>query len=170
MFVFFYLGCYRSVAFKIDIQISYNFWTKPLTHVKLIYEQFIYVLYLDLVVYISFVMNKFWLIDWLIDWLILIDWLMRIIVSRYKEGKVASRSEWDRCTCWCYVSLPYVLGEFLKKWAYGFMENCVINIDLICIYCNLSNWRVAMVYWSSPEIHRFEPSSNQGHHVLLKDI
>ena len=72
----FYLGCYLSVwhcylgsilAFKIEIQISYNLWTKPLNQLRLIYEQFIYVLYLDLDVYIYFVMNKFWLIDWLID-------------------------------------------------------------------------------------------------------
>ena len=75
---FFYLGCYLSIwhcylssilAFKIEFQISYNLWTKPLNQLRLIYEQLIYVLYLNLVVYISFVMNKFWLINWLIDWL-----------------------------------------------------------------------------------------------------
>ena len=75
-FHFFYLGCYLSVwycyldsilAFNVEIQISYNLWTKPLNQPRLIYEQFIYVLYLDLVVYISFAMNKS---DWLIDWLI----------------------------------------------------------------------------------------------------
>ena len=77
LYSFYYLGCYLQVwhcylgsilAFKIQIQISYNLWTKPLNQLRLIYEQFIHVLYLDLVVYISFVMNKFWLIDWLIDW------------------------------------------------------------------------------------------------------
>ena len=44
----------------------------------LIYEQFIYVLYLDLVVYISSVMDKFWFIDRFFDW-ILIDWLLKAL-------------------------------------------------------------------------------------------
>ena len=86
---FFYLGWYLSVwhyyldsmlAFKIEIQISYNLWTKPLSQLRLIYEQFIYVLYLDLVVYITFVLNKFWLIDWLIDWVFKSSGSSRILV------------------------------------------------------------------------------------------
>ena len=76
---FSYLGCYLSVwhcylgsilAFNIEIQNSYNLWTKPLNQLRLIHEQFIYVLYLDLVAYISFVVHKFWLIDWLIEYII----------------------------------------------------------------------------------------------------
>ena len=71
---FFYFGCYLSVwncylgsilAFNIEIKNSYNLWKKPLNQLSVVYEQFIYVLYLHLVGYISIVMNKFWLIDWL---------------------------------------------------------------------------------------------------------
>ena len=69
------LGCYLSVwhcylgsilAFNIVILISYNLWTKPLNQLRFIIET-VYVSYLELVVFIYFVMNKFWLIDWLID-------------------------------------------------------------------------------------------------------
>ena len=61
--------CYLDsiLAFNIEIQVYYNLWTKPLNQLMLIYEQFIYVLYLDLVVYIPFAMIKFWLIDRLIS-------------------------------------------------------------------------------------------------------
>ena len=99
MFVFFYLGCYLSVChcylgsilpFNIEIQICNNLWTKPLNQRRLIYEQFIYVLYLDLVLYISFVMNKLWLIDWLIDWLIA-GW--GALMAESKTGRLFSSEE-----------------------------------------------------------------------------
>ena len=103
-FHFFYLGCYLSVwycyldsilAFNVEIQISYNLWTKPLNQPRLIYEQFIYVLYLDLVVYISFAMNKS---DWLIDWLIDREWNItthRAISRTTCFWKVGGRPMWE---------------------------------------------------------------------------
>ena len=74
---FFYLGCCLSLWH------CYNLWENPLNQLRLIYEQFIYILYLDLVVYISFVMNNFWLIDWLVDWLI--DWFQSKSEKRVKR-------------------------------------------------------------------------------------
>ena len=64
---------------KIEIQISYNLQAKPLNKLRLIYEQFVYVLYLDLVVYMS--------LSWIdFDWLIgsnLKEWLLYTCITYY---------------------------------------------------------------------------------------
>ena len=129
---FFYLSCYLPVwhcylgsilASKIEIQVSCNLWTKPLNQLRLIYEQFIYVLYLDLVVYVSFVMNKFWLIDWLIDWFeisrLAVAWKYHINEAAFQSGlkfqaglsslksalgslKRVFQGHWKSKTIWCY--------------------------------------------------------------------
>ena len=126
---FFYLGCYLSVwhcylgsilAFNIEIQISYNCWTKPLNQLRLIYKQFIYVLYLDLVIYIYtyiyiyifLVMNKFSLIDWLIDWLI--EWLMDGLIDWVPELK-RSQPYLTMCIPNVTFSFPGTMYEHAKK-------------------------------------------------------
>ena len=121
---FFYLGCYLSVwhcylgsilAFNIEIQISYNCWTKPLNQLRLIYEQFIYVLYLDLVIYIYIYflssINSKWWIDWLIDWLI--DW-MDWLIDRVPEPK-RSQPYLTMCIPKATFSFPGTMYEYAKK-------------------------------------------------------
>ena len=42
----------------------------------------------------------------------------------------------------------------------------IVNFGLTCIYCNLSNETVGIIYWLSTATHRFKSSSNSVHHVL----
>ena len=110
MFVFFLFRllplvwhCYLGsiLAFNIEIRNSYNLWTKPLNQVRLTYEQFIYVLYLGLVVYISFVMNKkkIWFWFWKF-WF----WFLHLFISSFNV-----------ISCFTWV----LLIETISHWFYS---------------------------------------------------
>ena len=79
-----------------------------------------------------------------------------------KMNRVVSRLERNREPVDVMNGCPLFGGVWLKFWVEEFLVCGAPNFGLTCIYYNLSNYIVGIIYWLSTATHCFRRSSNSG--------
>ena len=62
-------------------------------------------------------------------------------------SRAVSRLEWNRGPVDVMNVYPLFGGVWLKLWAEEFLVGDAPNFGLTCIYCNLSNYTIGIIYW-----------------------
>ena len=77
-------------------------------------------------------------------------------------SRVLPRLEWNRGPVDVINVCPLSDGVWLKLWAEEFLVSGAPNFGLTCIYYNLSNYMVGIIYWLSAATRRFRRGSKFG--------